>query len=94
MALFGNDIEQTFLLMHRARREIEVSAEMLLRDPYPTHQSQDNLETWDRFRADIWPAYKDKAKGGDQVGQKLSEFITKIENICRPIVDHEYKKRR
>jgi hypothetical protein len=91
MALFGNDIEQTFLLMHRARREIEVSAEMLLRDPFPTHQSEDNLKTWDRFRADVWPAYKDKVEGGDRVGQKLSEFIDKIEKKCRPIVDHEYK---
>ena len=31
-ALFGPSVEETFLLMQRARREIEVSAEMLLRD--------------------------------------------------------------
>ncbi|HKX07625.1 MAG TPA: hypothetical protein VJN67_05500, partial [Stellaceae bacterium] len=32
-ALFGPEVEEIFLRMHRARREIEVSAQMLLRDP-------------------------------------------------------------
>jgi hypothetical protein len=32
-ALFGPQIEETFLLIQRARRKVEVSAQMLLRDP-------------------------------------------------------------
>jgi hypothetical protein len=91
-ALFGPEVEEIFLLMQRARREIEVSAGMLLGDPEPTFKSQDNLETWNRFRADVWPAYGKVAKGGDQVGQKLSEFKTKMENLSRPIIDREYGK--
>jgi hypothetical protein len=91
-ALFGPQVEEIFLLMHRARREIEVLAGMLLRDPEPTDQSQANLETWNRFRADVWPAYGTMAKGGDQVGEKLSEFKTKMENLCRPIIDREYRR--
>jgi hypothetical protein len=49
-ALFDTSIEETFLLMHRARREIEVSAEMLMGDPRPQLNSQDNQNTWNSFR--------------------------------------------
>jgi hypothetical protein len=91
--VFGPDIEEVFLLMHRAGREIEVSAEMLLRDPKPSVETPDNLETWNRFRADVWPTYGSRAKGGDRVGQKLSEFKTKMESLCRPIIDREYGKK-
>jgi len=91
-ALFGSEVEEIFLLMHRARREIEVSAGMLLRDPQPTLKRQDNLETWNQFRADVWPAYGQLAKGGDKVGKKLSEFKSKMEKLCRPIINQEYGK--
>ena len=91
-ALFDPTVEKTFLLMHRARREIEVSAGMLLRDPEPTFRSEDNLKTWDRFRADIWDAYGPLAEGGDRVGEKLTEFRTRMEALCRPIIDREYGK--
>jgi hypothetical protein len=90
-ALFGPEVEETFMLMHRARREIEIAAGMLLRDPEPTFKSQDNLKTWEGFRAAVWPAVG-LAKRGDKVGQKLTEFRTKIENLCRPIIDREYGK--
>lgn len=92
-ALLGPEVEEAFLLMHRARRQIEVSAEMLLHDPQPSLKSQDNLETWDQFRADVWPAYGRKAKGGDKVGQRLSDFKTKMEDLCRPIIGRQYGKR-
>lgn len=93
-ALFGSEVEDVFLLMQRARREIEVSAEMLLDDPQPTHKSQDNLETWKQFRADVWPAYGLQAKDGDKVGRKLAEFKAKMEILCRPIIDREFAKER
>src|SRR5260370_28842815 len=69
-ALFGPNVEEVFLLMHRARREIEVSAEMLWHDPRPSVATPDNLETWNRFRADVWPSYESRAKGG------IESFIT------------------
>jgi hypothetical protein len=43
------------------------------------------------LRAAVWPAVG-LAKRGDKVGQKLTEFRTKIENLCRPIIDREYGK--
>ena len=86
-AIFGTEIEETFLLMHKARREIEVSAEMLWRDPNPTDRSEANLKTWNSFRADVWPAYGRFADDGDKVGKKLKEFREQMEKQCRPIVD-------
>jgi hypothetical protein len=92
-AVFGPKVEGIFLLMHRARREIEVSAEMLMRDPQPTVGAEDNVETWKGFRADLFPAYGAEARQGDKVGKKLSEFRQGIENLCRPIVDREFGRR-
>lgn len=90
-ALFGFEVEKTFLLMHQARRKIEVSAEMLLRNPEPDYKSQDNIETWNSFRADVWPTYGRLAKGGDEVGNMLTEFTNKMEALCRPIIDRQYE---
>lgn len=91
-AVFGREAEQIFLLMQKARREIEVSAGMLYRDPEPTHKSEDNLETWKGFKADVWSPYGKLAKQGDQVGKKLKEFEERMETLCRPIIDQHYKK--
>ena len=89
-ALFGPEVEEIFLLIQRARREIEVSAGMLLQDPVPQSNSSDNLETWNSFRADVWPTYGRLAKDGDKVGKKLAEFRGKMEQLCRPVIDRQY----
>jgi hypothetical protein len=78
--------------MQRARLQIEVSAGMLYRDPEPMHRTEDNLETWRRFRADLSPAYGKTTKGGDEVGRMLSDFKAKMEALCRPIIDRGYRK--
>jgi hypothetical protein len=90
-ALFGPGMEETFLLMQRARREIEVSAGMLVRDPEP-HKTEGNEKTWARFKADVWEPYGQFAEGGDRVGEKLAEFRTTMEAACRPVIDREYGK--
>src|ERR1700738_2445850 len=48
-AIFGPEVEETFLLLQKARREVEVSAGMLYRNPEPDFKSSDNLETWNSF---------------------------------------------
>jgi hypothetical protein len=90
MALFGPEVEETFLLLQTARREIEVSAGMLLQDPEPQNKTKDNLELWNSLRADVWPAYGKLAKKGDQVGKKLSDFSEGMERLCRPIINRAY----
>jgi hypothetical protein len=88
-ALFGPGVEQAFLLMHQSRRQIQVSAEMLLRDFKPSFESEDNLRTWQRSRSDVWEGCSSDL--GDIVGQNLTEFRTRIESLCRPIVDREFR---
>jgi hypothetical protein len=88
-AIFGVDTEKTFLLLHEARRQIEVSAEMLMREPEPTIKSTDNVDTWNRMRADLHSAYGRLTKDGDQVGKKLVDFVNGVEKLCRPVVDRK-----
>ena len=42
------------LLVQKARREVEVSAGMLMRDPSPQVRTEDNTRTWEKFRTDVW----------------------------------------
>ena len=91
-AIFGPKIEEAFLLLQKARREVEVSAEMLMRDPYPTYESEDNLETWEGFREDVWGGVAAAARHPDRGGKKLADFSEAIEKQCRPIVDQGFGK--
>lgn len=90
-AIFGPEMEDLFLLLQKARREIEVSAGMLLQDPHPQNNTEENRELWNTLRAAVWEAYGKLAKDGDVVGQKLTNFRLGIERKCRPIVDREFK---
>jgi len=89
-AMFGEKAEELLLLMHRARREIEASAEMLFRDPHTSHPTPDNLALWNQFRAGVWEAYGRLAPEGDKVGKNLNAFRDGIERLCRPIIDRNY----
>jgi hypothetical protein len=64
-ALFGQEAEDAFLLMQKARRQVEVSAQMLARDPFPQVNTNDNKLTWERFRADVWSGYGEPMKVKD-----------------------------
>ena len=47
----------------------------------------------DKFlRRDIWTSTGATAKEGDRVGEKLEVFRTRIEALCRPIVDRELSR--
>jgi hypothetical protein len=86
-ALFGSHVEETFLLVQKARREIEVSAEMLMRDPHPQDTSPANQRLWQKWRNNVWAITND-----DAVSTQLKRFREEIESLCRPIVDHNYKR--
>jgi hypothetical protein len=83
MAVFGEKAEEIFLLLHKSRREIEVSAQMLgWREGF-------NPEQQEQMRRDIWD-HGDLEN--DKVGVKLLRFRKSIEGLCGPIVDREYGK--
>lgn len=85
MAIFGEKTGDLFLLLHQARRSIEVSAQMLCSD----HDLPQTL--MEQMRRDIWD-HKEFEAEKDEVGKKLKDFRSKVESICRPIVTKIYGK--
>jgi hypothetical protein len=83
-AMFGTQAEEMFLLMHRARREIEVSAQMLL-------WQELGHDAVVEFQRDIWERGEFE-KDKDKVGKKLIEFRERVEKLCRPVIDRQYEK--
>jgi hypothetical protein len=79
MAVLGLSVEDIFLLMHRARREIEVAAQTLASNHGMPPKLIDELEH------DVW-----SRGGSDRVGQKLTEFRERTEKLCRPLIDREF----
>lgn len=93
MVVFGREIEQTFLKLHKARRSIEVAAQMLTErasDPYPDHD-ESNRELYKQLRRDIWD-HGDFEAEKDKVGGLLREFEIELEARARPIVDAKYRQ--
>lgn len=91
MAVFGQGTEQIFWLLHTARRDIEVACNMTLWMKEPDRESKEDRDLWVQMRQDIWSSTGASAKEGDRVGRKLEEFRSRIEALCRPIVDRELK---
>jgi hypothetical protein len=84
-AVFGTEAEEIFLLMHQARREIEVAAEMLLQ----MDRREADRETIRQFERDVWNMGSFRTEQ-DQVGAKLVSFRSKAEALCRPVIDQEF----
>jgi hypothetical protein len=93
-ALFGQKAEDALLLVQKARREVEVSAGILARDPFPQVQTEHNKKTWEKFRTDVWAGYNIVHNTRDTVAEKLVECSNSIEAICRPTLDRQYGKER
>ena len=94
MALFGPETESIFLELHKARRQIEVSAGLL----YQRFASEIGLSLTDDTKKlrteqleDIDWAEASGAAGGDRINAKLSLFRTGMERLCRPIVEKGYR---
>jgi hypothetical protein len=91
MAIFGNETEQIFELLHTARHDIEVACQAILWMDEPDRTNKEERELWVQMRQDIWSSTGQRAKEGDRVGKKLDEFRARIEVLCRPIVDRGLK---
>ena len=64
---------------------------MLRDDPVVTVPTEDDKRTWREFHDDIWAARARLPGHTDQVGEMLNQFSKQIENLCRPIVDREFR---
>jgi len=92
MAVFGRQIEDTFLKLHQARRNIEVAAQMLAEevdDPI-RNEDEETRKLYKRLRRDLWD-HGNYEPEKDAVGKLLREFEVELEAAARPIVDREYK---
>lgn len=91
MAMFGTAVEEPFMQLHRARREVEVASEMLEKDAARGHTMEQGLR--EQLEADIWSGYGEaiETRDGDKVGRKVQEFVDGVERLCRPIVDEQYQ---
>ncbi len=91
MAVFGKEAGDIFALMHVARRDIEVSRDTLLwrLENYEPGERDGNDEFYAQCRRDIWTM---KGKEPDRVEAKLNEFLKRMEDMFRPVVDHELKR--
>jgi hypothetical protein len=90
-AVFGVEVEKTFLLLQQARRFVEVSAGALMDDPAPWNQTEDNLKVWRELHDDVWEAQAGLPGHNNRIGRMLDEFREKLERLCRPIIDKSFK---
>jgi len=94
MALFGPDVEEIFLELHKVRRQIEVSAGLLYQHYISEIGITPTADTKKLRREqleDIDWAEASAAEGGDRVKEKLAVFQAKMERLCRPIVEKGYR---
>ena len=98
MAMFGPETEEIFLLLHQARRFIEVSAQMLGRKRHGDEEWSENRQRLhQRMEADIWSGMDEASDGDeiipdiDRVSRRLRQFRDRIVALCRPVVDREFR---
>jgi hypothetical protein len=95
MAIFGAETQAYFELLYEATTIVRVSANALFEDALIEHDPSDQVtrERLRKLRMDVF-ASKGKFEDEDRVGQKLLEFQARIEELCRPIVDATFGRRK
>jgi len=86
MAMFGAEVADVFMLVHRARREVEVAAQMLAS---PGRKFGNDMRS--SLEHAIWDT-GDFEPEKDEVGKKLTEFRVRTEALCKPIINAEFKR--
>lgn len=95
MVVFGRQIEESFTKLHKARRHVEVAAQMLAQQIGETLSDHDRStrELYQQLRRDVWD-HGDFEKEKDRVGQLLKDFELELEAAARPILEKEYKTQK
>ncbi|QDM17542.1 hypothetical protein [Tardiphaga sp. vice278] len=91
MAIFGPQIEDTFMLVHKSRRHVEVACQMLSsRINDGDAITDETRKLYDQLRRDM-SDHGDFEPEKDRVGKMLQAFIVQMEASCRPIIDKTFK---
>ena len=90
MAVFGPETESIFLKAHKARRNIEVAAQMLYEQAMHPHQREERDEStrqlYDELRGHLWAGMSRVADKADEVSDLIEEFKVDIERTCLPLL--------
>lgn len=86
--MFGADVADVFMLLHRAPREVEVAAQMLAS---PGRKFSDEMRS--KLEHCVWDT-GDFEPEKNEVSKKLKEFRMLAETLCKPIISSEYKRIR
>jgi hypothetical protein len=91
MALFGRQVEHTFMKLHQARRNIEVAAQMLAQRANDDHaeDTEDTRKLYEQLRRDIWD-HGDFQPEQDRVGPLLREFVAETVAFAEPVITQRY----
>jgi hypothetical protein len=90
MAIFGADTERLFMLVHQARRYVEVGCEMLSRQVIDGEFTADNRALYEQLRRDV-ADHGTFEPEKDRVGIMLKDFVQAMERLCRPVIDKKFK---
>jgi hypothetical protein len=94
MAMFGPQSENIFIQLHQARRNIQVSASMLMRPDMHRNKGNwnENRQRQQRqMEGEIWEGMDEIYPGTDRVSKGLKRFEDEIVQLCRPVVDREFR---
>jgi hypothetical protein len=86
MGMFGADVADVFMSLHRASREVEVAAQMV---GSPGRKfGGETRSKLEHYICDTGGFEPEK----DKVGKKLKEFRTRAETLCKRIISSEFKQ--
>jgi hypothetical protein len=90
IAVFGEKTEEIFDQLHKARRDIEATASVLVFEDEPFDLKDPTYKNELRgYRTTIYgPMRRGEA---DPVAEKLDDFRKRLDDLCRPIIDRTYK---
>lgn len=94
MAVFGAATQEIFGLLYTARTRLESEAKSLFEEERFEIDREDteSRERRRELRSSIFASPNEK-KEGDRIGEGVREFTKQIEEICRPIVDQQFRGR-
>jgi hypothetical protein len=93
MAVFGAETEQIFAQLYSARTQLEAAVGQLFEMGRIEYDKDDEFTDGQiRELKELIYRGPTETKEKDKIGDLTDGFRTRIEAICRPIVDHQYGK--
>lgn len=92
MAVFGTESESIFVALYSARTQLAAAAETLFEIGHIESEDAQQISGERRELRHLIFRGLTEEKENDKMGVLTDGFRTRIEALCRPIVDHQYGK--